>query len=188
MFPHCTLKGYEIRSRKDRDKYGGGLIEFAKNGFICKTIPAYTSDLNTRTLSPSMKPTLTWWGGLSNQEVSPGPSTRRTGRSNATTFDKGKQTFFMLIPRIWFKVEEFRQISLFIFSIFSSLAGFELRPTYILYQYIPSFRVPNIISFFSSLSVSWSFVFGGEIMTFSDTEMKELGRSTWTVKIWVNTD
>ena len=128
-----TLKGYEIRSRKDRDKFDGGLIEFPKNGFICKTIPAYTSELNTRTLSPSMKPTLTWWGGLSNQEVWPGPSIRRAGRSNATTLDKGKQIFFMLIPRIWFKVEEFRQSSLFIVSIFSSLAGFELRPTYILY-------------------------------------------------------
>ena len=33
-----TLEGYEIRSRKDRDKYGRGLIEFVKNGFICKTI------------------------------------------------------------------------------------------------------------------------------------------------------
>ena len=39
-----TLEGYEIRSRKDRDKYGGGLIEFAKDGFICKTIPEYISD------------------------------------------------------------------------------------------------------------------------------------------------
>ena len=39
-----TLEGYEIRSRKDRDKYGGGLIGFAKDGFICKTIPEYTSD------------------------------------------------------------------------------------------------------------------------------------------------
>ena len=39
-----TLEGYEIRSRKDRDKYGGGLIEFVKDGFICKIIPEYTSD------------------------------------------------------------------------------------------------------------------------------------------------
>ena len=38
-----TLEGHEIRSRKDRDKYGGGLIEFV-NGFICKTMPEYTSD------------------------------------------------------------------------------------------------------------------------------------------------
>ena len=34
-----TLEGYTIRSRKDRDKCGGGLIEFVKNGFI-----EYTSD------------------------------------------------------------------------------------------------------------------------------------------------
>ena len=39
-----TLEGYEIRSRKDRGKYGGGLIEFVKDGFICKTIPEHTSD------------------------------------------------------------------------------------------------------------------------------------------------
>ena len=39
-----TLEGYEIGSRKDRDKYGGGLIEFVKNGFIFKAIPEYTSD------------------------------------------------------------------------------------------------------------------------------------------------
>ena len=39
-----TLEGYEIRSRKDRGKYGGGLIEFVKDGFICKTIPECTSD------------------------------------------------------------------------------------------------------------------------------------------------
>ena len=39
-----TLEGYEIRSRNDRSKYFGGLIEFVKNGFICKTIPEYTSD------------------------------------------------------------------------------------------------------------------------------------------------
>ena len=39
-----TLEGYKIRSKKDRDKYGGGLIEFLKNGFTCKTIPEYTFD------------------------------------------------------------------------------------------------------------------------------------------------
>ena len=39
-----TLECYEIRSRKDRDKYGRGLIEFVKNGFIYKTTPEYTSD------------------------------------------------------------------------------------------------------------------------------------------------
>ena len=38
-----TLEGYKIRSRKDGDKYGGGLIEFVKKSFICKTLPEYTS-------------------------------------------------------------------------------------------------------------------------------------------------
>ena len=38
------LERYEIRSRKDRDKYGRDLIEFVKTGFICKTILEYISD------------------------------------------------------------------------------------------------------------------------------------------------
>ena len=39
-----TLEGYEIRSRKDRDKYDGSLIEFVKIGFICKRMSQYTYD------------------------------------------------------------------------------------------------------------------------------------------------
>ena len=30
------IKGYEVRARRNRDKHGGGLIEFFKNGFIFK--------------------------------------------------------------------------------------------------------------------------------------------------------
>ena len=52
--------------------------------------------------------TLTWWRGLSNQEAWPSASTRRARRSDATMLDKDKQIFFMLMPRTWFKVEEFR--------------------------------------------------------------------------------
>ena len=44
VYPLHLLEGYKIKIRKDRDKYDGGLIEFVKNGFICKTIPEYTSD------------------------------------------------------------------------------------------------------------------------------------------------
>ena len=29
-------KGYELKARRDRDKYGAGLTEFVKNGFISK--------------------------------------------------------------------------------------------------------------------------------------------------------
>ena len=32
------LNDYEIRARRDRDKHGGGLIEFVRKGFICKRI------------------------------------------------------------------------------------------------------------------------------------------------------
>ena len=31
-----NVGGYEIRARRDRDKCGGGLIEFARRGLICK--------------------------------------------------------------------------------------------------------------------------------------------------------
>ena len=34
-------KGYEVRARRDRDKHGGGLIEFVKNGFISKRLKEY---------------------------------------------------------------------------------------------------------------------------------------------------
>ena len=46
IFPTAQfiLEGYEIRSEKDRDIYGGGLIKFMKNDFICKTIPEYIFD------------------------------------------------------------------------------------------------------------------------------------------------
>ena len=35
------IKGYEVRIRRDRDKHGGGLIEFLKNGFISKRLKEY---------------------------------------------------------------------------------------------------------------------------------------------------
>ena len=31
-----NISNYEIRSRRDRDKNGGGLIEFVRKGFITK--------------------------------------------------------------------------------------------------------------------------------------------------------
>ena len=30
------INGYQVRARRDRDKSGGGLIEFVRKGFICK--------------------------------------------------------------------------------------------------------------------------------------------------------
>ena len=38
------MEVYEIRSRRDRDEHGGGLIESVKNSFICKIIPEYVFD------------------------------------------------------------------------------------------------------------------------------------------------
>ena len=45
--------------------------------------------------SPSIKPTLTWGGGWSNQEISTSASTIRTRRSDATTFEQNKQIFLL---------------------------------------------------------------------------------------------
>ena len=32
----CTSNGYELRTTRDRHKQGGGLIEFVRQGLICK--------------------------------------------------------------------------------------------------------------------------------------------------------
>ena len=39
-FPNARFKidGYGIRARRDRDKYGGGLIVFVRRGIVCKNI------------------------------------------------------------------------------------------------------------------------------------------------------
>ena len=44
-FPNAELKinNYEIRARRDRDKHGGGLIEFVRKGLICKRLRKYES-------------------------------------------------------------------------------------------------------------------------------------------------
>ena len=36
-----NVEGYEIRARRDRDKYGGSLIEFVRRGLICKRMRNY---------------------------------------------------------------------------------------------------------------------------------------------------
>ena len=42
-FPNSQFKlnGYEVRARRDRHKHGGGLIEFVRQGFICKRLKKY---------------------------------------------------------------------------------------------------------------------------------------------------
>ena len=76
------------------------------------------------------------------------------------------------------KLKDLDWSSLLIFSIFSSLVGFSSGTTYILYQYISSFRWPLIYdTVFSAVCASWSFRLWRWKMTFSDTEMKKLGRS-----------
>ena len=42
-FPNSQFKlnGYEVRARRDRHKHGSGLIEFVRQGFICKRLKKY---------------------------------------------------------------------------------------------------------------------------------------------------
>ena len=54
---------------------------------------------------PPMKPTLTLWGSLSNQEVSNSASSRRARRSDATTFEQNKRIFLSTFPRTGFNTE-----------------------------------------------------------------------------------
>ena len=44
-FPNMqlTINNYEIRGRRERDKHGGGLIEFVRKGLICKRLRKYES-------------------------------------------------------------------------------------------------------------------------------------------------
>ena len=58
--------------------------------------------------SPSMKPILTRWGAYLTKRFQPSTSTKRARLSDVATSDKEKQTFFMLMSRTWFKMEEFR--------------------------------------------------------------------------------
>ena len=47
-FPNAqfTLDGYEIRTRKDRNKFGGSLIEYVRKGLICKRTAKYERKSN----------------------------------------------------------------------------------------------------------------------------------------------
>ena len=38
---HLTINNYEIRTRRDRDKYEGGLVEFVWKGLIRKKLRKY---------------------------------------------------------------------------------------------------------------------------------------------------
>ena len=78
------------------------------------------------------------------------------------------------------KLKNLDQSSLLIFSIFSLLVEWL---TYILYQYASYFRGAIYQTVFSPLCAHWSFRLWGYLeviyMTFLETEMKKLGRSTW---------
>ena len=51
-FPNSQFKlnEYEVRARTDRHKHGGGLIEFVRQGFICKRL----KKMNLITMSVSV--------------------------------------------------------------------------------------------------------------------------------------
>ena len=54
-----ALDGYEIRVRRDRNKLGRGLIEYFRNGLICKRIvkyePKYSECICSETTSSKKK-------------------------------------------------------------------------------------------------------------------------------------
>ena len=41
----CNISNYEIRNRRDRDKNGGGLIEFVRKGFVTKRLKDYETQI-----------------------------------------------------------------------------------------------------------------------------------------------
>ena len=41
-----NIHDYEIRNRRDRDKHGGGFIEFVRKGFITKRMKEYETKLS----------------------------------------------------------------------------------------------------------------------------------------------
>ena len=43
---HFKLNGYEVRERRDGYKHGGELIEFFRQGFICKRLKKYEPNCN----------------------------------------------------------------------------------------------------------------------------------------------
>ena len=47
-FPNAqfTLDGYEIRARRDINKFGGGIIEYNRKGLICKRTNKYERKFN----------------------------------------------------------------------------------------------------------------------------------------------
>ena len=45
-FAQFYIENFEIRNRRDRDKNGGGLIEFVRKGFITKKIKEYETKVS----------------------------------------------------------------------------------------------------------------------------------------------
>ena len=42
----CYMENFEIRNQRDRDKNGGGFIEFVRKGFITKKIKEYETKVS----------------------------------------------------------------------------------------------------------------------------------------------
>ena len=54
-FPNLqfVIHQYEIQTRRDRNKNGGGLIEYVRKGLICKSLED-TTDLNSEIILPEI--------------------------------------------------------------------------------------------------------------------------------------
>ena len=105
-----------------------------------------------------LKPNLMRWAGLSSA------STKRARRSDAATFNQNKRIFFLLVPKAWFKVEEFRLE----------------KPPYLLYLFITcrlrgvanSYTISMYIIFLLAVNISYHFLSSLWWLEFSSLEVK----------------
>ena len=81
------------------------LQTFSVHKFMFYSVYERVSVVALQSSPPPMKPNLTLWGSLSNQEVSNSASSRRACRSDATTFEQNKRIFLSTFPRTRFNTE-----------------------------------------------------------------------------------
>ena len=121
------------------------------------------------------------WGGEGaylTKRFHPSASTSRAHRSVANTSDKDKQICFMLMPRTWFKMSEFRlEEPLDLSYLFVTWQVYHVAVLYPISIYIIFLRIRYIISFSLQFFGRMELRLWRWNMTDSEMEMKELGRS-----------
>ena len=142
----------------------------------CPRIP-YFVQCKIYKQSPLMKPTLTGWGGLTKRFQ---PAHQQEEVVKAMLLRSSRTNKFSLCQcqRLDSKRKTLDWSSLLHFSIFPSLVGFRARPTYIVYQYISPFAGSICHIVFSPVCQLLEVRLWRWNMTFLETEMKELRKST----------